>query len=663
MKDVRHEEEVGIQLQAEEFDLMVVAVDIDEIEEVNANCILMANLQQASTSGTQTDKAPVYDSDGSGEVHHYENCYDNEIFNMFTQEEQYTELLEPITEPHPVQQNNSNVIYVESSVEHNVGIVEQHPATVEETRAYFESLYNNLVTEIEKVNTAKFDELENGYRKSVYQEQCLTKKINALHLSSAKQITTLNEEIANLNNQLSKEKSTVSYLQEERKKLKDDFKTREDELLDKLVQSKKKIKELDIFWLKWGFWKKHERFLRAVVSQDIMSIVQSNSVVETSDFQTELENTKEKMETCIIKKETEYAKLWNDWYKKCVECKYDKISYDKAYNDMQLKIERLQAQLGDLKGQRMNTQCASDTLDSLSQKLKNENTRAQIKIKIDSLQEKLNNAIYENAMLRAQLFDKFSEQNNWSKFPPKVFETIDLSNLVTSHFIPKTQESAFVKPHHVITSSESRNISKNMPRFSSNDMVHNHYLEEAKKKIKERDRNSKTSVMYSARLQNTANNSKPKPRSNNQTSRNWTTSKSSCITITDVPKAEHSRNSCSFSDSKHFLCSTCQKCVYNANHDACVIKFLKKVNSRAKVQSDKTRSRNRPVEQKSHNQKPERWIPTRKSVGTGNNMNDSVIPLRKETCTPNTVICANYSSLIAGTFTAPKPISSKVQHL
>nr|GEY12517.1 ribonuclease H-like domain-containing protein [Tanacetum cinerariifolium] len=41
--------------------------DLDEIEEVNANCILMANLQQASPSGTQTDSAPVYDSDGSAE--------------------------------------------------------------------------------------------------------------------------------------------------------------------------------------------------------------------------------------------------------------------------------------------------------------------------------------------------------------------------------------------------------------------------------------------------------------------------------------------------------------------------------------------------------------------------------------------------------------------
>ncbi|GKC80798.1 hypothetical protein Tco_1131572, partial [Tanacetum coccineum] len=43
--------------------------------------------------------------------------------------------------------------------------------------------------------------------------------------------------------------------------------------------------------------KENERLLRAVVSQDIMSIVQNNSVVETSDLQTELDRMKEKMET------------------------------------------------------------------------------------------------------------------------------------------------------------------------------------------------------------------------------------------------------------------------------------------------------------------------------------------------------------------------------
>ncbi|GKC48348.1 hypothetical protein Tco_1066070, partial [Tanacetum coccineum] len=57
----------GIQLQAEEFDLMAAAGDIDYIEDVNANCVLMANLHQASTSGIQIGKAPIYDSDGTSE--------------------------------------------------------------------------------------------------------------------------------------------------------------------------------------------------------------------------------------------------------------------------------------------------------------------------------------------------------------------------------------------------------------------------------------------------------------------------------------------------------------------------------------------------------------------------------------------------------------------
>nr|GFC57639.1 hypothetical protein [Tanacetum cinerariifolium] len=67
------------------------------------------NCTQASTSGTQTDSAPVYYTDGSAEVN--ENYDDNEIFNMFTQEEQYTELLEPIPELHHVPQNDNDVVY------------------------------------------------------------------------------------------------------------------------------------------------------------------------------------------------------------------------------------------------------------------------------------------------------------------------------------------------------------------------------------------------------------------------------------------------------------------------------------------------------------------------------------------------------------------------
>ncbi|GJY01869.1 hypothetical protein Tco_0360021 [Tanacetum coccineum] len=159
-----------------------------------------------------------------------------------------------------------------------------------------------------------------------------------------------------------------------------------------------------------------------------------------------------------------------------------------------------------------------------------------------------------------------------------------------------------------VQDDNNRNGSKNMPRFSSNNMVHNNYLDEAKKKTQERDRNSKTSVMPSARFQSTTDDSKPKPRSTNHSTRSLPVSKSSCVTITVVPIADHSKNSNSFSDSKHFVFSTCHKCVFNANHDACITKFLKEVNSHAKIQSNKSRNSNKPIEQKSHTQKHVRQI-------------------------------------------------------
>ncbi|GJS89687.1 hypothetical protein Tco_0772323 [Tanacetum coccineum] len=100
-----------------------------------------------------------------------------------------------------------------------------------------------------------------------------------------------------------------------------------------------------------------------------------------------------------------------------------------------------------------------------------------------------------------------SERPKLSKprFASQVDVKNDLSKPITPHYWPNVREPAFIKPHHVIASSESKNSSKNMPRFSSNNMVHNHYLEEAKKKTQERDINSNTSVMPSARLPTTTN--------------------------------------------------------------------------------------------------------------------------------------------------------------
>ncbi|GJW54883.1 hypothetical protein Tco_0098968 [Tanacetum coccineum] len=112
-----------------------------------------------------------------------------------------------------------------------------------------------------------------------------------------------------------------------------------------------------------------ERLLKAVVNQDTYSIVQSNSVDDTSISKLSLIVRKKNLKLALLKRKRIRCSLDN-WYKKYEECKYDKISYDKAYNDMQQKIERFQAQLensrGELFGNSGNSQCVlndfSDTL-------------------------------------------------------------------------------------------------------------------------------------------------------------------------------------------------------------------------------------------------------------------------------------------------------------
>ncbi|GKC47553.1 hypothetical protein Tco_1065275 [Tanacetum coccineum] len=150
-----------------------------------------------------------------------------------------------------------------------------------------------------------------------------------------------------------------------------------------------------------------------------------------------------------------------------------------------------------------------------------------------------------------------SERPDFSK-PWFAFQ-VDVNNVlskpVTPHYLPKFKESMLEKPHHVIAPGSSRNSQEES--YGSNDMAHNHYLEEARKKTQERNRNSKSSVMHTTSLQNTTNGSKQKPRSNNQTSKCLHVSKSSGITSNSMPLVDHSRNSSSSSDSKHFVCSTC----------------------------------------------------------------------------------------------------------
>nr|GFC17829.1 hypothetical protein [Tanacetum cinerariifolium] len=74
----------------------------------------------------------------------------NDVQNV---ENQYTEILEPISEPQQVPQNDNNVISKATNVEQGRETVEQHSANFEETRALYESLYQNLAVEVEKVNS------------------------------------------------------------------------------------------------------------------------------------------------------------------------------------------------------------------------------------------------------------------------------------------------------------------------------------------------------------------------------------------------------------------------------------------------------------------------------------------------------------------------------
>nr|GEY52915.1 hypothetical protein [Tanacetum cinerariifolium] len=199
-----------------------------------------------------------------------------------------------------------------------------------------------------------------------------------------------------------------------------------------------------------------------------------------------------------------------------------------------------------------------------------------------------------------------SEQPNFSKlrFSSQVDVNNILSKEVTPYYLPKFIESAPAKPHHVNAPSSSRNSQKES--YGSNDMAYNYYLEEAQKKTHEKNRNLKPKEMPFAKTHHTPYACTPKPRSNSQTSRNWPASKSCEETLKAVQKANHSRNPSLFLDFKHFVCSTCQKCVFNANHNAYIIKFLKEVNSHAKIQPNKTRYSNKPVDPMSHTQKPGR---------------------------------------------------------
>nr|GFB81281.1 hypothetical protein [Tanacetum cinerariifolium] len=255
------------------------------------------------------------------------------------------------------------------------------------------------------------------------------------------------------------------------------------------------------------------------VSQDIISVVQNASVVDTSDLQTELERTKERFENCIIKKETEYAKLWNDWYKKCDECKYDKISYDKAYKDMQQKIERLQAQLGDLKAKCKDTSCVSDTQNQLFQKLENANVELEF-------QDSSKNTKFAKQP-NVEILSKIGETNALSKpvtsnsvSTPLVSKGVNNAKVIAPGMFrispDKVSKEAKKVPNTVSASSRTKPITVSQPSV-----------------ITKKCMNSNSNGLSSIGLDNTKTR-RPQPRSNTKNDRVPSASKSSQSMNKDV---------------------------------------------------------------------------------------------------------------------------------
>ncbi|GJV07952.1 hypothetical protein Tco_1345608 [Tanacetum coccineum] len=163
---------------------------------------------------------------------------------------------------------------------------------------------------------------------------------------------------------------------------------------------------------------------------------------------------------------------------------------------------------------------------------------------------------------------------------------------VTQQNLPQIRKQA-VRNTNVIAPGPSRNCPKHVSHQSprekvgSNDMVHNYYLEKAKKSAqlqKDKEVNGKPSMIDPARLPNTANGCKPKPR-------NWQASMSSRVSNKDVHLGEH-RKQKPFLKFQDLQCPTCKKCLYSANHDECVLEYLSKLNPRASAQIKDAKSHN-----------------------------------------------------------------------
>nr|GEU83823.1 retrovirus-related Pol polyprotein from transposon TNT 1-94 [Tanacetum cinerariifolium] len=514
--------------------------DLDEIEEVNANCILMANLQQASTSGTQTDKALVYDSDGSTE-HDPPVVHDSEETLQLAQEsrqkmKQLNKEIKPANYTKinhlsggfvsQTAKSHEELYFSNASKTANVSKPISIPnkeflddTTPSVARKFINEVKSTIVTLQRAVKHRMTLETHNW---SSFAHQELHKIVKDENFPIVNQVDA---RVQNFEIQCLKEAA----------KFVGDFKSRAKEADECLA--KHKALKLEI-----------EHLLRAVVSQDIMSVVQKASVVDTSNLQTKLE----------------------------------------PYKDMQQKIKRLQAQLGDLKGKSKDTSCVSDTLNPLSQKLENKNVELE-----------------------------------FQGIPPMLGETHALLKPVTSNSIPTPQESKVRKNDKVIAPEKFRinpfktsREEKHVPNNVSASVMTKPITVSQPPVITKKVVNSDSNGFSSTGVDNTKTR-RPSPRSNTKNDRVPSASKSSRSKNKEVKVEEHHRKLLLSKNKKHMssefnnvklatqnvyskvVCAMCKKCLISINHDECLLSYVNDMNSHGKK-----RMVNVSIEEKQKKQKP-----------------------------------------------------------
>ncbi|GJS71464.1 hypothetical protein Tco_0704305 [Tanacetum coccineum] len=203
--------------------------------------------------------------------------------------------------------------------------------------------------------------------------------------------------------------------------------------------------------------------------------------------------------------------------------KNDTVCKEKASNVF-LKEHEQYFKIQDLKAQLQDKNIAISELKKLIEKMKGKsvdtNFRKQSILGKPPLQPIRNQPVVR----QPTAYKSERSQLPRHRFASQVGVSHDLTKPVTPHSWPQVRKSSFAKPYNVNALGPSRNSPKHVSFQStkesvgSNDMVHNYYLEEAKKKAqlqKDKALNTKPSVQQSARLPNTANGNKPEPRNFN----------------------------------------------------------------------------------------------------------------------------------------------------